>query len=110
MSQYSPNKLSIQLIEIDRLGKGQFSKAHEDFPSTVNMTTKSPVTDISNTRTVMYKKVKYAIDKGNHKTYRWNTVGNCPGEKNSGEHLEGCKHHIGPHKPQSTVKNLSQVQ
>lgn len=38
MSQYSPNKLSIQLIEIDRLGKGQFSKAHEDFPSTVNMT------------------------------------------------------------------------
>lgn len=33
MSQYSPNKLSIQLIEIDRLGKGQFSKAHEDFPS-----------------------------------------------------------------------------
>lgn len=58
----------------------------------------------------MYKKVKYAIDKGNHKTYRWNTVGNCPGEKNSGEHLEGCKHHIGPHQPQSTVKNLSQVQ
>lgn len=43
----------------------------------------------------MYKKVKYVIDKGNYKIYRWNIVGNCLGEKNFGEYLEGCKYYIG---------------
>ena len=43
------------------------------------------------------------------KAYRWHAVGDGPGEKDPGEHLEGSQYHIGLYQSQGTMQDLLNV-